>query len=71
MRDAVNLNASTGIMSNQSAGGTANIYVGETQLTGNANGVASASGGALISYGNNQLFGNGSNGAFTSTATLN
>ena len=27
--------------------------------------------GALISYGNNQLFGNGSNGAFTSTATLN
>jgi hypothetical protein len=71
IRDAVNLNASAGIMSNQSAGGTANIYVGETQLTGNANGVASASGGALISYGNNQLFGNGSNGAFTSTATLN
>jgi hypothetical protein len=71
MRDAVNLNASAGIMSDQSAGGTANIYVGGSQLTGNANGVASGSGGALVSYGNNQVFGNGSNGAFTSTATLN
>ena len=71
MRDAVNLNATAGIVSNQSAGGTASVYVGGSQLTGNANGVSSASGGALISYGNNQLSGNGSNGSFTGTATLN
>jgi len=70
MRDAVTQNTASGVVSNQSEGGTATVTVGSSQISGNATGVQSLGSGALLSYQNNQFTQNGSNGSFTVDAVL-
>jgi hypothetical protein len=60
----------TGILSNQTSGGTATVTVGNSVLYGNGSGMQATGGGILFSYSNNQVAGNGTNGSFTGTAVL-
>jgi len=64
------LNGSTGILSNQTNGGTANVTVGGSALYANAVGVKATGGASLLTNSDNQVTGNASNGSFTGTANL-
>jgi hypothetical protein len=70
IRMVVSNNGADGILSNQSAGGGANVTVGSSLLDRNAVAAQSTGGGGLLSYMNNQLTGNGSNGSFSGTSAL-
>jgi hypothetical protein len=63
-------NGSTGILSNQTNGGTANVTVGGSALFANAVGIQATGGASLLTNSNNQVTGNASNGSFTGTASL-
>jgi hypothetical protein len=65
-RSSVVNNATTGALSNGSAG-SASVLLSNTLITGNGTGLSSVGGGNLLSYKNNSANGNIADGAFTGT----
>jgi Divergent InlB B-repeat domain len=64
------LNGSTGILSNQKNGGTANVTVSSSALYANAISIQATGGASLLTDSGNQVTGNASNGSFTGIANL-
>jgi len=64
------LNGSTGILSNQTNGGTANVTVSSSALYANAISIQATGGASLLTDSGNQVTGNASNGSFTGIANL-
>jgi hypothetical protein len=67
-RSSVVNNVAAGVQSDGSA--SASVLVSETLVSGNGTGLAVASGATLGTYKNNNVNGNTSDGAFTTTVTL-
>jgi hypothetical protein len=67
VRSSIVNNATTGAVSDASAGKPAEIIFSNSLIFGNPTGVSSAGGGTLFTYKNNNLDGNANNGTFNST----
>ena len=63
----ISLNSGQGLIVNGGTAGTANTYVGNTTINGNATGVQAVNQGKIYSYGDNHLDGNTADGAFSAT----
>jgi len=58
-------NVGNGIGSASTGGGSVAVKIGNSQITGNVNGLATLGAGQILTLGGNQLHSNLSNGTFT------